>query len=180
MNEFNQKANLRISLIPLVILIILILGAGYLLLEGEIKLPKFNRGPQIKRLEGFPTIVYTDKQIEKQRKVIKSEQELTEFLNLIDPSGLLEVRDKIDFNKEYLLAATTETENETGHSVKIRRVYEDKNNSTLLVSIQEEEAGSNCDVEMDKNISVDIASISKTDWNIEFDRTKQINQCNKN
>jgi hypothetical protein len=180
MNDFNQKANLRISLIPLVILIILILGAGYLLLEGEIKLPKFNRGPQIKRLEGFPTIVYTDKEVEKQRKVIKSEQELTEFLNLIDPSGLLEVRDKIDFNKEYLLAATTGTENETGHSVKIRKVYEDKNNKTLLVSIAEEESGSNCDVEMDKNISVDIASISKTDWTINFDRTKQIIQCNKN
>jgi len=40
-------------LIPLAIIILLILGIGYFLLQGEINLPKFNHGPTMRRLTGF-------------------------------------------------------------------------------------------------------------------------------
>lgn len=173
----NQKANLRISLIPLVVIIGLILGAGYLLLAGDIKLPKFNNGPQFRRVDGFPTVIYTDKIIEKQRLVIKSEEELTNFLNAIDPTGLLEVRETINFNKEYLVAATTETEQETNHMVRIKKIYEDKEKGTILVSLRETEAGDTCEVEMDPNVAVDIVAISKTETPIDFERVKQVEEC---
>lgn len=175
MNE--QKAILRISLIPLVIIIGLILGAGYLLMEGEVKLPKFNKGPQITRLEGFPTVVYTDQALEKQRRIIRSEEELNDFLNYVDPSGLLEVNEKIDFNKNYLLGVSTETEEKTGHDVKVKKVYGNKKDKKIIVSLRETEAGSSCEVEMDSNISIDLVSISKTDFVIEFERTKQVTEC---
>ena len=173
----NQKANLRISLVPLVAIIGLILGAGYLLLAGDINLPRFNKGPQFRRVEGFPTIVYTDKQIEKQRTLIKSEEELTNFLNTIDPSGLLEVREPINFNKEYLIAVTTETEDKTGNSIRIKKIYENKEKKSMLVSINETTQGETCETEIDKNVSVDIVAVSKTELPLEFDRVKQIQEC---
>lgn len=174
----NQKANLRISLIPLVVIIGLILGAGYLLLAGDIKLPKFNNEPKFRRVEGFPTIVYTETVIEKQRIVIKSEEELTQFLNMIDPTGLLEVREPINFNKEYLIAVTTETEEETGNGVRIKEIYENKEKGNFLVSIREITQGDTCEKELDKNISVDVVAISKTETPFEFDRVKQVEECN--
>ena len=100
----NKSTTLNMSLIPLFLLIALILGAGYLLIQGEIKLPKFNKGPQIRRLEGFPTIVYTEKELDKQRQVVKSEEELINFLNFVDESGLVTVRENIDLKRSsYLL-----------------------------------------------------------------------------
>jgi len=177
MND-NQKANLRISLIPLVVIIGLILGAGYLLLAGDINLPKFNNGPKFRRVEGFPTIVYTENVLEKQRLVIKNEEELTQFLNLIDPTGLLEVREPINFDKEYLVAVTTETEEKTGNSVKIKEIYENKEDDNFLVSIRETIQGDTCEKELDKNIAVDVVAISKTEKPFEFDRVKQVEECN--
>jgi hypothetical protein len=173
----NQKANLKISLIPLVVIIGLILGAGYLLLAGDIKLPQFNNGPQFRRVDGFPTVIYTDKVIEKQRIVIKSEEELTNFLNMIDPTGLLEVRETINFNKEYLIAVTTETEQETNRATRIKKIYEDKEKGNILVSVRETEPGKTCEIEIDPNVAVDIVAISKTELPMEFERIKQVEEC---
>ena len=173
----NQKAKLRISLLPLVVIIGLILGAGYLLLAGDINLPDFMKSSQFRRVEGFPTIVYTSNQVQKQRLVIKSEEELTNFLNMIDSTGLLEIREPINFNKEYLIVVTTETEAKTGNEVKIRKIYEDKEKNQIMVSIREIEKGETCEVELDNNIAVDIVAISKTDKAVEFDRVKQVETC---
>ena len=174
----NKKSTtLNISLIPLFILLALIIGAGFLLLQGEVELPKFNRGPKVRRLEGFPTVIYTDKQIEKQRKVITSEEELNEFLNYIDETKLLTLRENINFEKESLLAVATDTNQETGIRLKIEKIYEDKDDQTLLVTLEEREQGEYCEVENDPNIAVDIAAISKTDWEIKFDRIKKTISC---
>jgi len=174
----NKKSTtLNISLIPLFILIALIIGAGFLLLQGEVELPKFNRGPKVRRLEGFPTVIYTEKQIEKQRKVITNEEELNEFLNYIDETGLLTLRESVNFEKESLLAAATDTNQETGVRLKIEKIYEDKDDQTLLVTLEERVRGEYCEVENDPNTAVDIAAISKTDWEIKFDRIKKTVPC---
>lgn len=173
----NQRATLKMSLIPLVILIGLILGAGYFLLQGEIKLPKFNKGPQLRRLEGFPTVIYTDATLEKQRKILKSEQELAEFLNYMDPSGLTEVRSPINFDREYLIAVSSDTQDETGHTIKVKKIYQDKEDKTLLVTLEETEEAENCELENDKNVMADVVAISKTDWKVEFERVKKIIDC---
>jgi hypothetical protein len=165
------------SFLPLLLLILIILGAGYFLIQGEIKLPKFDRGPQIRRLEGFPTVIYTDRKVEKQRLVIKSEEELNDFLNLVDDTGLLTLREDIDFEKEFLLGVTSETEKEVDHEIKIRKVYEDKDDGSLLISIRETFPGETCDSEIDEHIAADLVAISKTDLDIEFERVKQVIEC---
>lgn len=165
------------SLIPLFIIILLIVGAGYFLMKGEIKLPKFLRGPQLHRVQGFPTVVYTQNIIEKQRKVIKSQQELDEFLKYVDSSGLLTVNEKINFDKDFVIAVSSETEEFTDNSIKIKKVYEDKKAQSLLISVRETVPGESCQPEVDKNVSVDIVTIDKTDWTIEFERIKEIQEC---
>jgi hypothetical protein len=173
----KQSTVLNMSLLPLGILIVLILGVGYFLLKGEIKLPKFNQGPQIRRLEGFPTTVSTIKEMEKQRKVLKSEAELDQFLNEIDPNGTLIVKSNITWDKEFVIAVTTSLNPESGHRIKIRKVYENKPDKSLQVSLDETEKGQYCEVDNEKNIAVDLAVISKTTWDINFDRTKTIEEC---
>ena len=175
----DQKARLRISLLPLVVIIGLILGAGYLLLAGDINLPDFLKKSEFRRVEGFPTIVYTSNTVEKQRLVIKSEQELTDFLNKVDSTGLLEVKEPINFKKEYLVAVTTETQDRTGSTVKIKKLEKDKEKNRIVVTIRETEKDENCEVELDKNIALDIVAVSKTDLPFDFDRVKQVETCNE-
>ncbi|KKS09976.1 MAG: hypothetical protein UU64_C0012G0019, partial [candidate division WWE3 bacterium GW2011_GWF2_41_45] len=49
----------------MVVIVVLMIGAGYFLLQGEIKLPGFNKGTQIRRLDGFPTVITTEMPLEK-------------------------------------------------------------------------------------------------------------------
>lgn len=173
----KQRASLRVSLIPIVVLIGLILGAGYFLLKGEITLPKLNKGPTIQRLGGFPTIIYTDKELDKQRKVITNEQELNEFLNLVDETGLLTVKEEINFEKSVVLAVASATNEETGHKIKIRSVYEDKEEQEILVEFEETDPDNDCEYELDKNIAVDMVVLSKTDYEINFEKITKVIQC---
>ena len=178
MNE-KEKAQLNVSLIPLVIIVGLIFGAGYFLLKDEISLPKFNRGPTMRRLEGFSTLVYVDDDFEIERKklIIRNQEELSEFLNSIDKSGLLELKENIDFNKEMILAVNSSAHEETGHRTKIDRIYEDATESRLIVLVEEKEAGDTCDEDPDRNVTLDIVALSKTDLDITFDRVKKVEEC---
>ena len=173
----KQHAILNMSLLPLAIILVLILGVGYFLLQGEIKLPKFNRGPQIGRLENFPTVLDTTKDMEKIRKVLKSEAELDEFLNTVDGENQLSVKEKINWDKQFVLAVTTSTNEESGHKIKIAKAYENKTDKTLLIRVTEVEKGGGCDVEKGKNIAIDLVTITKTDYTIEFEREKNIEPC---
>jgi predicted Ser/Thr protein kinase len=175
----TDKRKIYISLLPLIVIIILILGAGYFLLADEIKLPKFNKGPQIRRIEGFPTTVFVEETAvaDKQRRVIKSEQELNEYLNSVDKTGMLTMRDKINFDKEYVIAVSTEVVKEDEHKVKVRKVYEDKDSKTLLVSIVETFPGDTCNIELNPHIGIDLVAINKTDWTIDFERVKDVEEC---
>lgn len=177
----TDKRKIYISLLPLFVIIALILGAGYFLLADEIKLPKFNRGPQIRRIEGFPTTVFVAETAttDKQRKVIKTEQELDEFLNAVDKTGMLTMRDKINFDKEYVIAVSSEVVKEDNHKVKIRKVYEDKATKTLLISIVETFPGDTCTIEINPHIGVDLVAINKTDWKIDFEKVKDVEECGK-
>ena len=173
----KQHTILNMSLLPLAVIILLIIGVGYFLLKGEVELPKFNRGPQIKRLQGYPTVIDTTKDIEKIRKVLKNETELGEFLNTIDSSGSLTVKDSINFDKEVVIAVTTSTNEEDGHKIKIAKVYEKKDEKVLLVRVDETEMGEGCETEKEKNVALDLAVLTKTDWEIDFERKKIIEEC---
>ena len=79
----NPPKLVSLKLLPIFLIFALIAGAGYFLLQGEIKLPWLNqkstRNISIRRLEGFPTTVYTKDVLAKQRVVIKNEEELLKF-----------------------------------------------------------------------------------------------------
>lgn len=173
----KQKATLRVSLIPLAIIILLILGVGSFLLKDEIKLPNFNKEPTITRLADFPTTVATTKQLEKRREVITTNEKLNEFLNSIDESGLLKVKENINFDKDMVIAATSGTNEIKNIRVKIRKVYEDAAKKRLLVSIEETVPGDTCTPELGKNVAVDIITLSKTDWEIRFDKVTKTLEC---
>lgn len=177
MKNDRQNAYLKVSLLPLVILVGLIFGASYFLLKGEVKLPKFNKGPTIQRMEGFPTVIYTDKEIQKTRKVITNEQELAEFLNLVDETGILTTKEKIDFEKNVVIAVATETNEEIGHKMKIKRVYEDREKKKILIEFEEVDPDSDCQMEIDNNIAVDMVMLSKTDWKIDFEKVTKVIEC---
>ncbi len=177
----QDKHKIYISLLPLFVIIILIIGAGYFLLVDEIKLPKFNKGPQVRRIEGFPTnvVVDQDTKFDKKRLVLQAEHELNTFLNEVDKTGMLTMQSKIDFNKEYVVAVTSNTENADGHKIKVKKVYEDKPNKRLLVSIVETFPGEFCVVESNPHIAVDLVAINKTDWTIDFERITESDECSK-
>jgi hypothetical protein len=167
----RKSYDLYMSALPIVIIVAVILGAGFLMTRDDIKLPflSANNRIEVRRIEGFPTIWDTQKDLEKQRLVIKSQEELDTFLKYTE----LEFGEKIDFNKEYLLVASTKTLGENGHKIKIDRVYKDTDDYSLLVKVEEFKPGELCVTDPWPNIAVDIAAISKTDKKIEFERIKK-------
>ncbi len=174
----KNHIRLYVSLLPLVIIVILILGAGYMLLEEDLKLPDFLNGePKIKRLEGFPTSLVVTEDREKIRKIITNDQELNEFLNDVDPSGLLKVNEKINFDRKLLIGVATKTLDEVDHKFKIKKVYKDKEKKEFLISALEEVPGETCDPDKDKNIWIDLVEIDKTDWKIDFELVKKVVEC---
>lgn len=169
----NKKIyKLNISLVPLLVVIALGVGAYYIIRNSG----SFSE-PKVKRLNGFPNTAVTNETLEKQRRVIKSEDELADFLNYIDKSGYLTVREDINFKTDWVLGISTETFNETGHSIKVRKLYEDKEDGSVLVSLREMVPGANCKVELHKNVAMDLVVISKTKLAIEFERVKQVQEC---
>jgi hypothetical protein len=172
-----KKTNtLYMSFVPVILLLVLIAGAGYFLLKDDFKLPKiFNNEPQLRRLEGFPTVVNSAQPIEKQRVVIKSQDELIAFLKTVDPTGSLALGEKINFDKEYLLGVAAKTATEGDTQIKIRKLYEDKKAKEILVSIREIDPQGPCVKTGQSIIPVDIVAISKTDDSIKFEVIKEFN-----
>jgi len=165
------------SLLPLILILVIILGAGYFLLQGDIKFPKLDRGPEIRRLQGFPTVVNTDQDLERKRVVIKSNDELNNFLNSIDKTGLLTLKDKIDFNKEYLIGVSSATEVVGDHKIKVKKITQKETTKEISILIEETFPGKTCVQENSMNIAVDLVAITKTDVKIGFDRIKTVKDC---
>jgi hypothetical protein len=176
-NNNSPKPRKKINLIPLFILIGLIVIIYFVFLSNN-DLFKINKKLEVRRLNGFPTVAYTDKYLEKHRDVITNEEELIKFLNYVDESGYLTVREDIDFSKEMLIGVSTDTNDTSGVSIKIKKLYEDKDSNTLLVSIRETEPGKTCEVEENKNVAVDLVAIDITDMKVDFERVKEVKECN--
>lgn len=175
----NEKFSLTlyISLLPIVILVLLILGAGYFLTEGEFKLPSSDEF-SARSVEGFPTTVLTTNVLDKQREIISSQEELDAFLARIDSAGQIKVNDSINFNKEVVLAVTTETLDTDGYKLKVDKLYNDTDDNKIVVKLLLTEPGETCEVESATNVAVDLVAIKKTDKQIDFERFKRTKECN--
>ncbi len=174
-NYHRQAGNI----LPVVVIVGLILGAGYLLMGEDFKLPKLAGEPKLERIEGFPRKIYiTDgSERDKKREVITSEEELTQFLNEVDDTGQIQFNSAVNFNREYLLAVSTNLLDEDGHGFKIKKILKDTKDKSLTVVLERKDPDDSCEVEMDPNIWVDFAKIDKTDWKIEFEIVKKVEPC---
>ena len=65
------------NLVPVLLISILIVSAGYLLLKDTLQLPWFKteKTMEITRLVGYPTTIETQKDLNKTRMVLKSSDE---------------------------------------------------------------------------------------------------------
>lgn len=165
--------------LPLLIILGLIIGAGYLLIGSDMELPflKDRRNVEVRRLDGYPRTVSVDQEIDRKQQLIKSEDELIDFLASIDKTNLLTVDEKINFDKEYLIGVTSKTMDKGGNEFKIKKVYVDKEKDELLVSSRLSKPGDDCLVTQELNMLVDIVAISKTDKEVEFETLVETYTC---
>lgn len=180
MNNKTSKT-LYISFLPILILLGVIVGAGYFLTEGELKLPGSSDKLNVRRLENYPREVLTTKILDKQRLVIDNQKDLDTFLSSIDSSNKpLEINENINFDKEVVLVSATSTQETDGYKMKIDKIFVDEVANSLLASIELTEPGDSCAEKVEKatNVWVDIVTIKKTDKEIEFERVKKIVECN--
>lgn len=177
------KSKSSMNLVPVILIFVLILGAGYLLLKDTLKLPWFRDDStiEITRVEGFPRGWVTQKNIKKTRKVITNAEELKEFLlgtDIDDEPTYKGVLSVVDFNKELLLGVTSDTQEETEGLIRIKRVEIDKPNKKLAVRIIQYKPDATCIPEIKKNVLVDIVKITKSSNSIDFDVVKESRSCN--
>ncbi|MFA5776583.1 MAG: hypothetical protein WC988_03465 [Patescibacteria group bacterium] len=177
------RSKSSMNLVPVILIFVLILGAGYLLLKDTLKLPWFrdDNTVEITRLEGFPRAWETQKDVKKVRRVIKSEAELKEFFayaDIVDEASLNAILSKVNFDKEFLLGVTSDTQEETESLIRIKRVEIDKAEKKLNVKIIQYKPDTTCVPEVKSNILVDVVKISKSDNETSFDVTKENRSCN--
>ena len=177
-----KSIKLYMNILPLLVIFMLIGGAGYFLFGQDIKLPnKEDRLTKITRVEGFPVRISVTGERRKQRRVIRSEAELNDFLAKVDPEGQVNLKENFDFRKNILIATATEPLEGTYNKYKIKRVTRDDNDRTLTI-IQELtlpiEACEETAETPEKSIIVDLVQLRKTDWKIEFELEKRKLPCN--
>ena len=178
------KSKSSMNIVPVMLIFVLILGAGYLLLKDTLKLPWFRNDNtlEITRMEGFPRAWLTEKEVEKVRRIIENKAELQEFFDYADMSSdqtaLESVLSQVDFEQEVLLGVTSDTQEETEGMIRVKRVEVDKAKKKLYVRIIQSKPDGTCVPEIKKNILVDIVKVDRSDNRIEFDVVKQERSCN--
>lgn len=178
----NNPKESAMAQLPIIIVLALIFGAGFLMFRGDIKTPFLEKTDSIKvrRLDRFPTTKEVGNKTDKMRRVIKNEDDLDSFFNAIDPSGDLRLGEKINFDQEYLIGVSSKTKDTSGVSVKIKKIIKDqkdgKERFTVMLT-QTEQDPETCDVENKKTVALDIIAIDKTDTDFHFERILDEKYC---
>jgi hypothetical protein len=174
----TNKSKASTNLLPIFIIIALIVAAGFLLTKDDIKAP-WQKSDKVRaeHLTNFPREVPTLEQLEKERLVLKSQQELDSFLMKVDPTGSTKVSDKIDFNKEWVIVATSPTLTTDGYKLKIQKIYDDTEKQELRAVVIYEKPGETCEVQEVSNIVVDMVKIKQTTVKIDFDKEEKEVEC---
>lgn len=174
----TNKSRASTNLLPIFIIVALIIAAGFLLTKDDFEAP-WQKSNKIKaqHLENFPREVPTLEQLDKLRVVIKSQQELDDFLMQIDPTGSTKVSDNVNFEKEFLIAATSPTLTTDGYKLKIQKIYNDEEKMELKVVVSYEKPGETCDVQQVSNVVVDMVKVKQTDMEINFEKEEKEVEC---
>ena len=176
------KSKSSMNIVPVLLILILILGAGYLLLKDTLKLPWFRNDNtiEITRLEGFPRSWNTQKDIKKSRIVIKSESELRDFftnVDMDDDTSLQAIIKAVNFETEYLLAVNNGVQEETEGLLRIKRVERDDSKKRLTIKVYQYKPDTTCVPEINKNVLIDIVKISKSDYEVKFEIITENRSC---
>lgn len=180
MTKEGKKNN--INLIPVLLLVAVIAVAGYLLLKDTINLPWTKKGDSIEvtRIEGFPKTIETEKDLKKQRLIIKSKEELKGFLDYLDikdENFYESVLSQVNFDQRYLIGVSSDLQEETEGMYRIKRVLNDKQDASLKVVVIQYKPDITCAPQIKNNVLADLVIISKTDLAVSFDVVKETKRC---
>jgi hypothetical protein len=180
----TNDVKVYVNILPLVIIFLLIGGAGYFLFGQDIKIPsKEDSLTKITRVEGFPYRVSVSDERTKERVVITSEEELTNLMAKIDPEGQIELRENFNFKKNILIVASTETLTGNLNKYKIKQIIKDSKDKSLVVEqeltvpIEECPEKTTPEEAEKKSILVDLIQLNKTGWPIDFELVKRELPC---
>lgn len=174
----TNKSRASTNLLPIFIIVGLIIVAGFLLTKDDFDPPwKSSNNVKAVHLQNFPREVPTLEQVDKVRKVVDSQEELDALLKKIDPTGSTKVNEKVNFDKEILIVATSETVKTDGYELKIRKIYNIKEKDEFQALIKLTKPGKTCEVQQVSNVVMDIVKIKKTDKNIDFKKEEGTEEC---
>jgi len=167
------KTNL---LIPVFVILGLIVVLGYVLLREDI-LDVF-KTYTLKRIDGYPKVVNSNKLTEKQRVLITSKEEYdAKIAEIFENTSELPLPE-IDFEKNNLLIVTTETNDTLGYRIKVDKVVKNEQDQELDIFIVHSKPGETCVNEEKKNVAIDMVSIEKLAWKVKFNKVDTVKECN--
>ena len=170
----NNKSNL---LIPVAIVVVLVLILGFVLLRDSIlDLFKPNKNALI-RIEGFPKEVESTKKIDKNRTIVRSEQEFKDLMKkLFDDENKIQMPQN-DFEKNDLYVVNTELNDTRGFRLKIRNIFKDEEKNRFDSVLERQKPGKTCINEEVSNVALDIVKVEKNITNIDAERVDKIIDC---
>lgn len=174
----QNKKNKKNLLIPLVIIVGLIAVLGVILWKENI-LDLFKPYPYaLTRIDNFPAVVETTNKVtDKKRLVVSSQEEFDKVINeLLSDKSKVKIP-SVDFTKNRVIIASTETNETTGYSVKISSVIKDEQNKKLNSIITFTKPGETCINEEKTNVAIDLVTIEKNDFEVTFDRETKTKEC---
>lgn len=172
------KKNKKNLLIPLIVIVVLISVLGVILWNENI-LKIFKPYPYaLTRVDNFPAVIETaNKVAEKKRLVVSTQEEFDKVINeLISDRSKVQIP-TIDFNQNRVIIAATETNETLGYSVKISSVIKNDENKKLNTIVTFTKPGETCINEEKTNVAIDIVTIEKNDYEVEFDRESKTKEC---
>lgn len=172
------KKNKKNLLIPLIVIVVLISILGVILWKENI-LDVFKPYPYaLTRVDDFPKVVETSNKVnDKKRLIVSSQEEFDKVINeLVSDKSKIKIP-SIDFNKNRLIIASTETNETLGYSVKISSVIKDDQNKRLNTVVTFTKPGETCINEEKVNIAIDMVTIEKNDYEVDFDRETRTKEC---
>ena len=174
----QTKKNRNKLLIPLVLIVVLISVLGVILWKENI-LDLFKPYPYaLTRVDNFPAIIETTNKVaDKKRLVVSSQEEFDKVINeLVSDKSKIKIP-TVDFSKKRLIIASTETNDTTGYSVKIRSVIKDDQTKKLDAIVTFTKPGETCINEEKNNIGIDMVTVEKNDYEVTFDRENKTKEC---
>lgn len=171
----KNKSNL---LIPVAVIVVLIAVLGAVLMKENI-LDLFDTSKNaLTRIEAYPKIIKSTKNIERQRSVITSKEEFDALASKIldNPSEL--VLPDVDFSRENLLVVTTQKNDTTGYTIKVKSAKKNDAENKLEILIQLNKPGESCVNSEESNIAVDMVKIAKDSGQVSFDKEERTVECN--